>query len=113
MGEPQPGSVAVYRRHRWDFAAWIAGAERSSSLKCTRCGFEARASGMDVPADCSCDMRLEETFFDFSGHGPECGYFSGPPCPEDVAEVLRQMAEQERAFAALNRRSGHDRIAEL
>ena len=90
MAEPQPGSVTVYRRHSWDFATWIAGAEHSSPLRCTKCGFEARTGGMGVPADCSCDMHLEETCFDFSDHGPECKYFSGPSCPADVAEILRR-----------------------
>ena len=113
MGEAQPGSVSVYRRHDWDLEAWIAGAEAFSPLKCTRCGFEARTDEIDVPPDCTCDMRLEETYFDFSDHGPGCEYFSGPSCPVDAADVIRELAEQERAFAALNRENGHDRIAEL
>ena len=45
MAEPQPGSATVYRRHSWDFATWIAGAEHSSPLRCTKCGFEARTGG--------------------------------------------------------------------
>lgn len=113
MAEPQPGPVTAYRQHIWDFATWTASAEYSSPLRCAKCGFEARAGGMDVPADCSCDMRLEGTCFDFSDHGPGCQYFSGPSCPADIAEVLREMSEQERAFASLNRRNGHDRIAEI
>ena len=113
MGEAQSGSVSVYRRHDWDFEAWIAGAEEFSPLRCTRCGFEARTGGIDVPAECTCDMSLEETYFDFSDHVPGCEYFSGPSCPVDAADGIRELAEQERAFAVLNRENGHDRIAEL
>lgn len=113
MGEAQPGSVSVYRRHDWDFEAWIAGAENFSPLKCTRCGFEPRTGRIGVPADRTCDMSLEETYFDFSDHVPGCEFFSGPSCPVDAADVIRELAEQERAFAAQNRENGHDRIAEL
>ncbi len=113
MGEAQPGSVSVCRPYDWDFETWVASAEDSSPLKCTRCSLEARTDGIDVPANCTCDMRLEEAYFDLSDHGPGYGFFSGPSCLVGAATIIRKMAEQERAFAALNRENGHDQIAEL
>ena len=84
MGEAERDPQKVHNPHLWDFDSWFEAwemSDESTPLRCSRCGFEPRAIGADMPPDCVCAINLLDSYDDPSDHSPECPYFAGPSCP--------------------------------